>query len=204
MTRDISNQVKTCKSCGIQKPLSAFLQYSGRVGSSYSNICTSCRANTTPKASQDTDSGTMKTEKKIDAKAKVWIEINDKNLRKELDERDEIEKDKKTTVKSKHAKLIDVLKTADRTRRNKQQKTATPSKPAPEIPSTRIEIERQEREVNVTSTSDTFIPKLKYQSSAFRAFLLTLPKGSAMRRAMEKSTDSTPKEFIKTQFKPKR
>lgn len=34
---------KTCSNCGLQKPLSAFLQMSGVRGAAYGNICSTCR-----------------------------------------------------------------------------------------------------------------------------------------------------------------
>jgi hypothetical protein len=34
---------KTCINCGLQKPLTAYLQIAGAEGSTYGNICSTCR-----------------------------------------------------------------------------------------------------------------------------------------------------------------
>lgn len=68
---------KTCKACGQQKPLSAFLQMSGtKHGTGYGNICASCRKAAKEQVARrkktDADGGTTsETGHRIDSKSKV-------------------------------------------------------------------------------------------------------------------------------------
>jgi hypothetical protein len=43
MTTPTNPLIRTCNACGIEKPLSAFLQLGGVQGASYGNICAACR-----------------------------------------------------------------------------------------------------------------------------------------------------------------
>jgi len=88
---------KTCNSCGQQKPLSAFLELSGPQGTTYGNICASCRkANieniSQPKEPEDSTRST--TGIKIDAKAKVQGEKDKRELRKQIEEQYHDEREK--------------------------------------------------------------------------------------------------------------
>jgi hypothetical protein len=83
---------KTCIACGLQKPISAFLQISGPQGTSYGNICSTCRGSGADKKvvidqAEDGRSGSS-TGLKIDSKAKVQIDRDKQavsELKKELD-----------------------------------------------------------------------------------------------------------------------
>ncbi|MDR3476647.1 MAG: hypothetical protein P4M14_01280 [Gammaproteobacteria bacterium] len=83
---------KTCIACGLQKPISAFLQISGPQGTSYGNICSTCRGSGMDKKviieqAEDSGSGTS-IGLKIDSKAKVQIDRDKQALaehKKELD-----------------------------------------------------------------------------------------------------------------------
>lgn len=67
---------KTCINCGLQKPLSAFLEMSGAEGTAYGNICSSCRKTALEemerrKKTDAEGSSTSESGKKIDGKMKV-------------------------------------------------------------------------------------------------------------------------------------
>lgn len=52
---------KTCSNCGLQKPLSAFLQMSGVRGAAYGNICSTCRKTAMDKLKSPKDKETSST-----------------------------------------------------------------------------------------------------------------------------------------------
>ena len=74
---------KTCINCGLQKQISAFLQISGPEGTSYGNICSTCRGSGLGKAvvipeKEDERQSSSSTGLKIDAKSKVHIDVEKK------------------------------------------------------------------------------------------------------------------------------
>ena len=73
----INSPTKTCSSCGLKKPLSAFIQVSGPQGRHYGNICATCRS----KDAKDKGSSSpfdevsdLKLKLRIGAKERVFIE----------------------------------------------------------------------------------------------------------------------------------
>jgi len=56
---------RACSSCGIQKPLSAFLQLEGTQGASYGNVCASCRGKEVKTESSDKGDDKSKLELKL-------------------------------------------------------------------------------------------------------------------------------------------
>lgn len=110
---------KTCASCGVQKPLSAFLQIAGMQGSTYGNICSSCRKAhlEKPVPKEPEDSTTSRTGAKIDAKAKVQAEIDKREARKELEETYIEEREKKDEKQIHHIQKVDTLIKDEKKRR---------------------------------------------------------------------------------------
>lgn len=112
--KETKNLIRTCSSCGLEKPISAFLQISGSHGTIYGNICATCRskeAREKPKLEGDEERGTIPTGQRIGAKEKayadkkVYRQIQDN---KELDRKDRQQKDlfkeekiEKTLIKEK-------------------------------------------------------------------------------------------------------
>ena len=81
-----TSPLKTCANCGQQKPLSAFLQITGKE-TGYGNICATCRKTLKDKVSKEReDSSTSHTGHKIDSKAKVQAEIDKRQQRKEKED----------------------------------------------------------------------------------------------------------------------
>lgn len=96
---------RVCAACGIEKPLSAFLQISGKQGNTYGNICATCRrqGKTAPGTQEDDAGGGRSVGHRIGTKEKVYAETETKRQIKDLKElyRQEINKkeerlDKKT------------------------------------------------------------------------------------------------------------
>lgn len=97
---------KTCASCGLQKPLSAFLQITATAGASYGNICSVCRkAGLGVKSTriESDDSTTSISGNKIDAKTKIHSDIDKKQEKDRITE--EYHEDRKDTEITETTKL---------------------------------------------------------------------------------------------------
>ena len=121
---------RTCLSCGLEKPLAAFLQISGTQGTVYGNICSTCRSTgaksktIVPKTDIDDEEGSESSGYRIDNKMKVQEEIERKRLDKKTKELDQLErraledslnkktdrKDAKEKGEKEHRKDIDTKK----------------------------------------------------------------------------------------------
>src|ERR1700722_17983588 len=104
----MDNQLsKTCVSCGLQKPLTAFLQISGPEGSSYGNVCSTCRGSGLGRKivipAVEEEHSTSSTGLKIDAKAKQQIEREKKRKSEEknvLEHKEEQKHEKESQEKN--------------------------------------------------------------------------------------------------------
>ncbi len=78
---------RTCTVCGLEKPLAAFLQISGKQGTNYGTVCASCRATerTAKQTTSDEDSTTDK-DQRIGSKEKVSLEQERTRQLKDLKE----------------------------------------------------------------------------------------------------------------------
>jgi len=99
---------KICSSCGLQKPLSAFLQLTGPQGRTYGSICSSCRkANIDKQQSNESiDSATSTSGHKIDAKAKVHSDIEKKKQYQNVEEL--YQEDRKSAEERQSQKVLKV------------------------------------------------------------------------------------------------
>jgi hypothetical protein len=89
---------KTCSSCGLEKPLSAFLQIAGPEGTMYGNLCASCRSGKLDKpkpAKEPDETTTSATGLKIDSKVKAKSEKDKALFHKEREEKELKEQEKK-------------------------------------------------------------------------------------------------------------
>lgn len=103
---------RVCAACGIEKPLSAFLEISGKQGNTYGNICATCRSQgKTAPVTNDDDSGSSRSiGHRISTKEKVYAETETKRQIKDLKElyRQEInKKDERLDKKIKQTDLIE-------------------------------------------------------------------------------------------------
>jgi hypothetical protein len=90
---------KTCINCGLQKPLTAYLQIAGAEGSTYGNICSTCRGSglgkkVTLPVMEDTSSSSSSTGLKIDAKSKIHADLEKKAVIEKRQEEDKKEREK--------------------------------------------------------------------------------------------------------------
>ena len=94
------NQIaKTCINCSLQKPISAFLQITGPHGTSYGNICSTCRGSGLGKklvipVAEDTSTSSSATGLKIDAKSKMQADLEKKEAVEKKQEEDKKEREK--------------------------------------------------------------------------------------------------------------
>jgi hypothetical protein len=95
----MSNRVtKSCVICGLEKPLTAYLQITGPQGSSYGNICSTCRGSGHGKKvvipHVDDEHSSSSTGLKIDAKKRLKVEIDHKLKLEQTRDLDHKEKQK--------------------------------------------------------------------------------------------------------------
>lgn len=90
--RENTSPMKTCTNCGQQKPISAFLEMGGEQGTSYGNICSTCRKTTLDelqrrkKTDAEGSSTTTDVGHKIDTEAKIQGEIDKRELVQRIDD----------------------------------------------------------------------------------------------------------------------
>lgn len=129
---DKTQLMKTCSNCGLQKPLSAFLQLAEKGNWAYGGICADCRGilKDAPAISEDSVGGTA-TGLKIDAKAKTQTEVDSKALQKRTVESDQLERRTQTLFKKQHIQKTKIKASQERSHRenflNKKSETTTKS-----------------------------------------------------------------------------
>lgn len=169
---------KVCSSCGQQKSLSAFLQLSGE-GTIYGNICSDCRKAGLDKPKETKEESTRSTTgNKIDAKAKVQREIDQRNIRNQLTEQYEEEKEKKEKKHHLHVEKRKEVATEEKSHRKNyiEKRGFLDTKKTPVDRSQVFGGEKQlakERNIDLTNPfRDTeIVGKVKYeQSSIFQQF----------------------------------
>jgi hypothetical protein len=127
--------LKTCQSCGLQKPLTAFLQLS-QEGTEYGNICADCRKKAAEKElKKERDKSGGQSGLKIDSKARLTIEklhhdhIAETTLSKE-EGRDKI-RDEEKQLKQKQEKQEEQKKVTTSLFNKKNLVFNTPPPPPP-------------------------------------------------------------------------
>lgn len=126
---------KTCNTCGLQKPLSAFLQLGGSRGAIYGNICSSCRKTAMEKANRkpkDEDSTSSTTGHRVDSKAKVQGDTNKKEAREQIKELYREEHEKEEKIESELAVTLEKTKEQEKQKLGKLEKSSfltAPRKP---------------------------------------------------------------------------
>ena len=129
---------RTCVACGIQKPLSAFLEISGAKGAMYGNICATCRgAGITGKPVPTEDEySTSKSSSTIDAKARYQIDLERKRKLQEVKDLNLEEQKKRDTVSVEKSERSEIIKKAEKEHQEKftrvksiKEMLGKPSKP---------------------------------------------------------------------------
>lgn len=188
---------KTCSNCGLQKPMSAFLEFADQ-GATYGNICASCRKAHIEKLNQiiePEESTTSTTGVKIDAKTKVQAEIDKREQRKQTLEQyqSEREKNEKTQLKQEQ-KIQHVVQDEKKHRKDFLEKRSFLDKPSkPSTPSGVFGGEAQKIEAGkVDFTKDTsnllrVAGTVRTQSSVFQSFQSWLGKNAPIVKAADKA-----------------
>lgn len=232
MDKTTPNLAKTCSSCGLLKPLSAYLQIAGPEGTTYGNICADCRKaqlDQPPIPNEPEDSSKSSTGFKVDAKAKVAGEKDKRKLRTDSEEQYYEEREEKDITQTKDFEKGEIKKQGESkhrgfltqkrtflgdTKNTEQQRVerARKEETAQHIQHAEKQIEtakqeQKEKDINMESTLDTGIAgKIKYtEGQAFKEFARW--SGSALGRTFEqKKTEAeqkeTPSEFIEKNWGP--
>ena len=178
---------KTCTNCGLQKPLSAFLQISGKEGSTYGNICSTCRKGVLdkPKFSTPEESTTSDSGLKIDSKAKVHADIEKMQQRERVEDlyTEERKKDEKQNLE-RTQKKEGIVKDEKKHHQSFLDKRSSSENKKTVIEQSLLH-EQAEKEPQIDLTVpfiDTqFSGKVKYeQSSVFNQFKSWLGKSSPL------------------------
>ena len=105
---------KVCINCSLQKPINAFLQIAGPQGTTYGNICSTCRGSGLGKKVvlpvKEESSSSSSTGLKIDAKSKIHADLEKKAAT-----------EKKTEEAKKERETIDLKNSAVEDRKNTKQ-----------------------------------------------------------------------------------
>jgi hypothetical protein len=121
-----SNLTKTCSSCGLQKPFSAFLQLAGPQGATYGNLCASCRKTNMDKAAaskEGEESTTSTTGHRIGTKERIQAEIDNKERFKKTEERYHEDRDKNAERQAEqHERKVDITAKEEQHRADYLQK----------------------------------------------------------------------------------
>jgi hypothetical protein len=96
MNKPTPNLTKTCSICGLQKPLTAFLQLAGKQGTIYGDVCGSCRKTAAEMEENAKDGGARQHESKltIDDKAKSQMDKDKIEKLHQAEESDEAYREK--------------------------------------------------------------------------------------------------------------
>lgn len=196
---------KKCASCGIERPLNAFLILKTAVGAQYGNICTSCRQAQTKQGSmtgQDIDDSNGTVDRlAIDNKTKVAIERDKKQHQKDTESR-HLEEDlqaeeeknlaieKKTAISSEEKKhrqaFLDTKPikhsfVSTREQQRLQQHQDQQSHLTSDIQQKEHEKNQQEiNELNLNTPLSSPTDRRKHQSTTFKHFLAWAGEGSAI------------------------
>ena len=119
MTKPTPALTKTCSVCGLQKPLSAFLQLTER-GTTYGSICSSCRHDQKDKdllKKVKDDTSSTSTGMTIDAKARVKSETDKRDLREQVKEEYHEERDKEEVLESRELDKTELIRKEEKKHR---------------------------------------------------------------------------------------
>ena len=99
-----SRPTKTCIVCGLDKPMTAYLQLTGPKGTAYGSVCATCRGSglgrVAPKLLSEEETETA-SGLRIDSKNKVQSQVDKKEIKEKIKEDRVEEKEKKDFAKEK-------------------------------------------------------------------------------------------------------
>ncbi len=193
---------KTCSNCGRQKPLSAFLELTGTQGSTYGNICSSCRKIMIEEAKtkkKETEEGTTSSAgSKVDSKRKTQGDVDKKIFHDEINNLyQEKRKEDALLIKEKSFKTATTVETEKKQREKSygsflDRHHTSKNVVSPHNPEA---VAEREKETRLTEPfADTQIAgKLKYTSSIFEQFKRAVLGGGSVLGAedIKKTTKPT-------------
>lgn len=205
---------KTCSSCGLEKPLSAFLELSGDHAGTYGNVCGTCRKTSMDKMKPKDAEGSSRsgTGRKVDSKTKIASDIDkqeslqreEEEYHEERDENEIIEteetqkKDLRQVEQRKHREsfldkrsyLTDKKKTDDASKTHAAQQEEVRDN---QNVSDNTRTEQKKTEIDFTGpVLDTYIPgKEKFKGLSIRQFATWVGKGSAIGRTLNSTQAPT-------------
>lgn len=182
---------RVCLSCGLDKPLAAFLQITGTQGTVYGNICSTCRSNqartkvNTPQLDEEAaGSSGLKIDSKTRFKMeKIQLELDQKKHQEKLDhtekrDKQALEKSTSIDIKEKaeryHRKEIETKKQtkflSDKKQSTPSEKTFIIDQQKPSETAAQEEVLKQ----SAIDTSQLYLDsqhgELKFQSEIFKRF----------------------------------
>jgi len=182
MEKPITPLTKTCSICGQTKPLAAFLQLSGTQGTTYGNICSTCRQAGLDKEEEkkESDERTRSTtQKTIDNKAKVKVESDNKQQRKESEEEYFEEREEESESQTKNVEKKDKIASAEKNHRDtyiKQRSFLDSTDKAKRAAATSVFGGEEQNAIEGAIRMDApmldtqIAGKVKYQGSVFNQF----------------------------------
>lgn len=110
---------RTCSSCGIKKPLSAFLQISGTKGTTYGSICSSCRGAEAAKKNivKEDEHGSIASGVTIGTKERVQVELKQKQQQQDLKHAEKEEQKKELELTEKKLERSELTEKTEKDRR---------------------------------------------------------------------------------------
>jgi hypothetical protein len=207
---------KTCINCGLQKPITAFLQITGAEGTSYGSICSTCRGSgmgkvvviTTPDEESGSSTGMGN---RIDAKAKAHIDATNKNEEEKQKVSDKEEREKLEDGVDEHLERKEMKHAAERRHREefletkkqdsflnfqpKNPAAITEVKKAAQVKQIQIETvnkeESQKKDIHFDNIDlELAIPGEKLKSATFLQAKQWLGTDAPNRKFLSKPTDS--------------
>lgn len=212
---------KKCASCGIQKPLSAFLSLKTQLGTHYGNLCANCRQTQAKDANlieqENEDSSDTVNRHTIDNKTKIAIESDKKQRLKEtetlnFEENAEQEKTKQLVLEKKltldkdekkyRETFLGTMPTKESEAKQQEQKRRRRILEQQIAENKKVEQQSFEKthqeinEINLNTPGVEQTNKLKYQGAIFQQFLAWVGEGSALGKNLsqlqQKQTNKTP------------
>src|SRR3990167_2280096 len=218
MSKPSVSLIKTCTVCGLQKPLSAFLQLTGPDGTTYGNICATCRKTFQEPIPKEPEEGARRGTggAKIRANERVASEIGKKEHKQQIEERYQEEEEKEDKIKATQTQKIEKISKDQQLHREgflRRSFLDTRSKTeAPDQAGSFSELTAKEQRIDLTTGPfrDTEIAgKIKYESSIFKEFRSrVLGKAAPIVSASEKPTKipeknkDAPTEFMEKNWGP--
>lgn len=222
---------KICKSCGLAKPLSAFLEMHSDGGTRYGQICASCRKTQAEAAarlrkSEAESGGASETGHRIDTKARIQAEHDKRESRETIDENYHEDRKDDQALDQLNQKKADIrLKTEKKVqatllnRRNflgdNPKTTQTPAQTTAPTPAeqNQEDLKKTGFNTNAPYIDPQIAGQTRFQGQAFLQYRQWLGKNSplvkgaeaSMKRDAEKGNKAPkdPVEFIEQTFGPK-